>query len=249
MHCPRCGCEQADVNIQCTECGIIFKRIHAHSVAPLPGCGKIKADEDAAMSFRDQIKDLLFSVKPGADPLSLAGRSLLLLLLFFWGLRIFFHPISDNYTGESFLHLVNLPFHEAGHIFFRLFGEFIAVLGGSLGQLLMPLICLFTFLIQRRDPFAATVAFWWFGESFMDMAPYINDARNLNLILIGGHTGKDSPGIHDWEYVLTRLNLLPYDHILAGLANLLGMVCMATAYLWGGYLLYKGFASLKDGRV
>ena len=42
----------------------------------------------------------------------------------------------------SFWHLVNLPFHEAGHILFRPFGRLMTSLGGSITQLLMPLICL-----------------------------------------------------------------------------------------------------------
>jgi hypothetical protein len=245
MVCPNCGAEQAEGNIECIRCGIIFQKIHSHPVVPPQPSVKDKMDEDERFPLGEQIKELLFSVGISPNPLALAGRSLLLVILFVWGLKFFVHPISDNYTGESFLHLVNLPFHEAGHIFFGLFGEFIAALGGSLGQLLMPLICLFSFLIRMRDPFAASVAFWWFGESLMDMAPYINDARDLNLILLGGNTGKDSPGIHDWEYILGTLNLLPYEHFLARVVNGLGMASMVAAYLWGGYLLYKGFRALR----
>ena len=66
-------------------------------------------------------------------------------------------------------------------------------LGGSLGQLLMPLICLIVFLIKTKDAFAVSVSLWWFGENFMDLASYINDARARKLMLLGGNTGRNAP--------------------------------------------------------
>src|SRR3954462_1087916 len=42
---------------------------------------------------------------------------------------------------NSFVHLINLVFHESGHIIFSPFGEFMTVLGGSLMQILIPLVC------------------------------------------------------------------------------------------------------------
>ena len=45
-------------------------------------------------------------------------------------------------------------------------------LGGTLGQLLVPLICMLTLLLKARDPFGAAVCFWWFGENFLDIASY-----------------------------------------------------------------------------
>ena len=40
----------------------------------------------------------------------------------------------------AFIHGIDLVFHEAGHVIFGFFGEFLAVLGGSLTQVLMPMI-------------------------------------------------------------------------------------------------------------
>jgi len=78
----------------------------------------------------------------------------------------------------------------------------------------MPLICLGAFLFYNNDAFGATVALWWFAESLMDLAPYINDARDLQLILLGGVTGQEVEG-HDWEYLLANLGWSQYDHTLA----------------------------------
>ena len=125
------------------------------------------------------------------------------------GIKFMLAPLETNYVGESFWHLINLPFHEAGHIIFRPFGRFMTSLGGSLAQLLMPLICLTVFLLKTKDTFAASFCLWWFGENFMDLAPYINDARTLTLPLLGGNTGRTSPyGFHDWEFILKESGLI-----------------------------------------
>jgi hypothetical protein len=112
------------------------------------------------------------------------------------------------------------------------------VLGGSLGQILMPAICLGAFLIKNRDAFGASVALWWVAENFMDLAPYINDARALDLPLLGGVTGKDVEDYHDWEYLLRNLGWLDYDHTLAHASYNLGILLMLLAFAWGGYVLY-----------
>jgi hypothetical protein len=177
------------------------------------------------------------------NPFYFAGRCLLFLLLAGWGWRFITASIDSNYAGESILHLVNLPFHEAGHVFFSPFGRFMMVLGGTLGQLLMPLTCAGTFLLKTRDAFAASVALWWTAENVMDIAPYINDARALELILLGGVTGQEVEG-HDWEYLLGSLGWLRYDHALAHLAQWVGITLMITALFWGGTLLLRQYQTL-----
>ncbi|HXV69174.1 MAG TPA: hypothetical protein VD738_09645, partial [Nitrospira sp.] len=146
-----------------------------------------------------------------SDALTLAGRAAVYLLMVWWGCRFIVAPLDTNYTGESVLHLINLPFHEAGHLIFMPFGRFMMFFGGSLGQVVMPVVCLGTFLVKTRDPFGASVALWWTGQNFMDIAPYINDARAMDLILLGGVTGKETDG-HDWNNILTMLGLLEWDH-------------------------------------
>ena len=106
----------------------------------------------------------------------------------------------------------------------------------------MPLVCMTVFLLQTRDTFAATVAFWWFGENFLDIAPYIGDARAGTLPLLGGNTGHSSPyGFHDWEFLLTETDLLRYDQTLARLSHGFGSVLMFLAVAWGAYILWKTF--------
>lgn len=161
--------------------------------------------------------------------MSLFGRLFLYIGLLLWGWKFLTVPMVDNYVGGSLMHLINLPFHEARHLVFRPFGRFMHVLGGSLGQLLMPWICVMVLLFHQRDAFGASVALWWLAESWMDLAPYINDARDLNLMLLGGVTGKEVEDYHDWEYILRSLGWLPYDHILAHVAY--GIGCVRTCHI------------------
>ncbi len=192
--------------------------------------------------MKSKLKDLFFYVPLDVSFVSLIGRIIILGVLVTWGWKLIFVSIASNAAGESFLHLVNTPFHEAGHVFFRPFGSFLHSLGGTLGQLLMPLVCTAVFLLQTRDTFAASVGLWWFGENFLDIAPYIGDARAGVLPLLGGNFGHSSPyGFHDWEFLLTETGLLRYDQAIARLSHGTGSIIMLLAVAWGGYVLWKTY--------
>jgi len=65
---------------------------------------------------------------------------------------IFFLYAAFNRSGFLFLDFVNLIIHEGGHFFFSWFGYTIMILGGTLGELLVPLLCgLYFFLAARGD--------------------------------------------------------------------------------------------------
>lgn len=217
MRCPKCGHEQGDGRSECSSCGIIFHKY------------------ERAMAAR-----AVQVTRPKVDSVTLAGRGLLLLLLGYWSLVFISAPVAANAAGESFLHLVNLPFHEFGHILFRPFPAVVTSLGGSLGQLMMPLVCLFVLLFKSRDAFGAAVCLWWFGENFLDIAPYINDARSLSLPLLGGNFGDTSPyGFHDWEFILTETGLLAHDHQFAMVARVTGSMVMIVALLWALVAMFR----------
>jgi hypothetical protein len=191
------------------------------------------------------LKELLLDDRTRISRLVVTGRTLLYLILLVWGFRFVTSPVESGYAANSFLHLVNLPFHEAGHLFFRPFGMFMSALGGSLLQLLMPLLCLGTFLVKRRHPFGASVCLWWFGQNFMDIAPYIADARVMRLILLGGITGHEAGGYHDWNFILGRLGWLEHDLVLADAAHLAGSASMLLFAVWGGMLLIRQWRSVR----
>jgi ribosomal protein L40E len=238
LSCPKCQADQPDGATECAKCGIIFAKYRP--LAPL----QRQQESQNSSRWVSLVKELFIDSDASTDSLTFACRVSVFLLLLWWGRALIFTPLETNYTGESFLHLINLPFHEAGHLLFIPLGRFMMILGGSLGQILMPLVCLATFLIKTRDLFGASVALWWTAESFMDIAPYINDARVLDLMLLGEVTGKETDG-HDWNNILTMSGWLEYDHRLAHLAYNLGILLMLTSFAWGGLLLLKHYRRLS----
>ncbi len=246
MQCPKCSFEQPAQHTECPRCGIIIDKYRRQqgNISEAEASATIQAEPMPGMT--ETIKELLFYVKPETSLLLFGGRVLFFLVIFIWGLKFIFMPLESNYVNDSVWHLVNLPFHEFGHILFRPFGRLMTSLGGSIAQVLMPVICLAVFLIKTRDTFAASFTMWWTGQNFMDLAPYINDARSLTLPLLGGNTGRTSPyGFHDWEFILRETKLLRYDHVLANLADTLGTLLMICAFVWGAYILFKQYKNLK----
>ncbi len=144
--------------------------------------------------------------------------------------------MRQDVVGASFLHLVNLPFHEAGHLVFSPFGDLLTSLGGSLLQVLVPAACWLVFTTTSLDRFGAAVACWWTGQSLLDVAIYANDARALNLVLLGGHTGAEVEG-HDWEHILGVLGWSAHDHQIAWTMHAIGGVLMLGALVRGAYLV------------
>jgi len=115
----------------------------------------------------------------------------------------------------------DLVIHEAGHPIFGLLGcRWLMMAGGTLLQLLMPALFYFAFLRQRQ-PRSADVCLFWFGANFLGIGPYIADAREQALPLLGG-------GEHDWTYLLDSLGLLAQDDRIGALAVYLG--CFVMAY-------------------
>jgi len=183
-------------------------------------------------------RELLLGWPADVSRPGLVARALFLSLLALWTARFLRHGMDGEALMGSFLHLVNLPFHEAGHVLLSPFGRFLTVLGGSLLQVAVPLACAATFVRKTRDPFAASVATWWAGQSLMDLAPYVADARALRLPLLGGRSGAEVEG-HDWEHLLTTLGLLDHDVALGRLAFATGALVMSASLAWGAVVLWR----------
>ncbi len=191
----------------------------------------------------ETVMDFVFPPQEKVNIVFFAGRCIVFLLILTVGIRLMIHLPSTELAGHSFFHNISLPFHEAGHIFFRILGDFMATLGGSIMQVLVPVVCLVAFL-KRRDAFASSFALWWTGQNFIDMAPYIYDARAQQLMLLGGVTGQDVPGYHDWNNILGRLGMLKLDHTLGNMSHFFGSVLMIAAFLWCGIILFMQYKNL-----
>jgi hypothetical protein len=172
------------------------------------------------------------------DRTAFTGRVVLLAILAVWSWSLI---RSDYRTGdlvESFLHRPLLIFHEAGHLVLLPFGEWIGVLGGTLGQLLMPAILGVALLWKNRDPFGGAVGLWFLGVSVMDVAPYMYDAQDPRLMLLSGHTGAEG-GSHDWIYLFRSLGLLQRARMIGGMTHTLGAALVLLALAWAAWLLLR----------
>jgi hypothetical protein len=118
---------------------------------------------------------------------------------------------------------VNLVIHEAGHLIFSPLGEFMMIAGGSLFQVIMPALFVGYFAYHSKFYSAALVLFW-VGESILNVSVYAGDSLVLQLPLLGG---EDS--MHDWNYMLTSLNLLQATAKIAGVIRLLGTIVIVLA--------------------
>lgn len=224
IECPKCATPSPDAAVECPRCGIVFAKFEERQAATGPTVV------------------LPIAEPPGqivSDPLRRAkwlARGAVLVGLIVWTWQFARAPLGVV-AMESMLHLPNLVFHEAGHVLFALFGRFLGVLGGSLFQFALPLALAGAFL-RQHDPFGAVVCTWWAGQNLLDLAPYIADARALQLVLLGGRTGAEVEG-HDWEYLLLELGWLRFDRTLGLGAHGLGLVIMAGALIWGAIYLAR----------
>ena len=139
----------------------------------------------------------------------------------------------------AFIHGIDLVFHEAGHVIFGFFGEFLAVLGGSLTQVLMPLIATAAFLRTRQWASAAVTLFWT-GQSLTDVAVYAADGRARALPLLAEGL------IHDWSYILGRLGLLQSAETVGRLLFTLGALTMLAALSLLGLEILRSWNAAAD---
>jgi hypothetical protein len=144
----------------------------------------------------------------------------------------------NEYGYVPLLSDIDLAIHEFGHMLFMPFGiQFLGstmmILGGSLTQVVFPLIFFGYFWRKqddgrRRDLFAAMVCLWWSGINLLSVAIYCADSRAGQLMLIDGSTGQESDG-HDWNNLLTRWGLLEHDTAIARWMRAIAwLVCVAS---------------------
>jgi hypothetical protein len=127
----------------------------------------------------------------------------------------------------GFIHLIHTVFHEAGHVLFAWTPKLLYAMGGTIGQLGVPMALAVAFIVKNHDRFSASICMWWFGQSLVDVAPYVNDARASRLILLGGATGSEIEG-HDWNFILEQLHMLSMDVKIARVVLISGRIVMVV---------------------
>lgn len=157
---------------------------------------------------------------------SWAWRALVLLYVGYAGFR---HLADPDY--RSIFSGITFGVHELGHLVFAFFGSFLAVAGGTIAQLALP-IAAGALLWSHRDYFGVAVAGGWLSMSLAEMAVYMADAREQSLTLLG--FGPDPE--HDWHYLLSAMGLLDQDRALADLARLAALILLTSSLVVGAWL-------------
>ncbi len=206
MHCPKCEREQ-EPSEACPYCGIVFAKfeeIQKRKQEALSAPPR-SVEEDSEFNNIEEAEGFFW------HPAPLGVLAALLGLFTFMMLWIAVHGVfAPGSILLALVHNVNLVFHEAGHMIFAVFGnETLTILGGSLGQLLIPLIVAVAFFMRRDYPGFAFGVFWMF-ESLLDVALYMQDARELKLQLIGG-LGMEA---HDWRNLFNHWDLWRSDQLI-----------------------------------
>lgn len=237
--CPKCGFKNSaeKEDKACPQCGLVFDKWLKNKYKTKTALNT-EHDSQYVASLITASKEQLLYIPENFSKPRFYLNSVIYLIFFIWGWSFI---LANHYSAElnnSFMHIINLVFHEAGHVIFRLLGDFMTVLGGSLLQLLVPIIFLFSF-IKAKDTFAASIMLWWLAQSMMDLVAYIDDAQRQEMWLLGGVQGKDMPGIHDWNNILSQLSLLEYAHVIAVLFSWLAIIVMLLSFTWGAVLLLR----------
>lgn len=151
----------------------------------------------------------------------------------YWTLRfnIFFTVTYEFPFPINFVHFMLDNFllivHEAGHTFFSIFGaRTITVLGGSLFEVLLPLMILaYTWINKMR--IGMQLSFYLVGLAFIDVAFYAADGGARQLPLIGG-LPKEA---HDWYNLLAGWGMLESDFTVGLWLTITGGLCYLAALL------------------
>src|SRR5713101_8223202 len=168
------------------------------------------------------LEDKLGEWKPVSRPTGIAWIVFYLLFLLY---------AASDHSGFLIIDYVNLIIHEGGHFFFSWFGYTIMILGGTLGELLVPFLCAAYFWWRRETTAVAFCSFWFF-ENFLYIGTYMADARAGVLPLVGS-------GEHDWGILFGQWGLLLQDTRIGGTARLLGWLGMLAVCAWLAWQAFR----------
>lgn len=229
--CPKCGHrplpDDQSLPAACPACGVILAKVAMATARP--------RRPPAAVAAGPGLAALLLHVPERVDALRWGLRAVLLAAFAVWGWVLIARDYRVGEIGSSFLHGPLLLFHEAGHVIFRIFGEWLGVLGGTLAQLLLPAVIMAAFLWKNRDPFGAALGLWLLGVSLLDVAPYMYDALQPQLTLLNGSVGEE--GGHDWIVLFESMGLRPRAQFIGAATHKLGALVVWLALGWAAWLL------------
>lgn len=241
--CPKCGEPNTGAPDQCASCGIVYAKWFRSQLRRDHPAEPTLPAEERERAFRVAHANRWLHVDERVNVFEFGARCVGVAVMAVWGVLLiqtdprvttglfpelsFYDPVIGAFT---------LGFHEFGHVAFSFFGRFMAVAGGTLMQWLVPAALMLGFVYKYRNPFAGAVALWLLGYSVIDVGPYCYDAWEMELMLVGGGTGKEIGG-HDWNNLLRWTGLLAQHERIALIFDTVGEGLIILSVGWGGWVL------------
>ncbi len=138
---------------------------------------------------------------------------------------------------------IDLAIHEIGHVLWSPLGELMGFAGGTLTQLLVPVVA-GAVLYRQRDWFGVAIAVCWLGINCFEIVEYAGDALTRRLPLVSPTTAAPE---HDWTYLLSRLGILDHTDAVAAGWQWAGRLIMSVGVLFGGWVLWVMARAPGDG--
>lgn len=151
---------------------------------------------------------------------------------------------------------IDFVIHEFGHMAFTFAPEWLYVAGGTLFQLALPFGAVFMF-IRQRDDAAACFAACWLAISLVHTADYVADARATQLdmtmsarfwSITSGEPVRPEETGHDWEYLLSSVGLLQWDHVIAAAIRLFASGIALVAVALNAWMVVTSFRASRIRR-
>lgn len=244
--CPKCNYSPLPavqaLPAACPGCGIVLAKYNA-----LPEHETAEPAEDVTPEGHFLARWLLH-VPDAVSPMNWYARGVTLAVVVLYTFKIF-HDTDIAYgdIGGHLLWLVITPWHEAGHVVFRLFGHFMTILGGTIAQHLLAIVPGLVLLVKRRDPFGAALCFWLLGYSFIYTGWYMHDAGDPQGMMLDGRSSADTDG-HDFINIFSSMGgwwLLNATSI-GRFVGRTGEFMMCAGIGWGATMLWLQKSRLSD---
>ncbi len=161
-----------------------------------------------------------------------------------WMAWILVHYWSAPWYSTIF-HGIDLAVHEIGHILWAPLGEFMGFAGGTLTQLLAPLVAGLV-LLRQKDWFGVSFALCWLGINCFEIVEYAGDALTRRLPLVSPSTAMP---IHDWTYMLGELGILHHTDAVAAGWQWAGRVVMTGGIVFGAWVLWEMRRGGRESRI
>lgn len=148
--------------------------------------------------------------------------------LVFYGLLLGF--LAAHFAQPTFLDNADLIVHEAGHLLFSYLGATMQLWGGTIFQLLVPLLLVISFAIRGQVPGVvfSSVAFF---HNCLYIANYMTDAlrRELPLVTVGAVADESD---HDWVRIFSDLGVLSRAIQIGSATRWCGWAGLLLTMLW-----------------